>query len=104
MTPKEVTLLPDHWEWLARQPGSFGDLATIGGRGSEKIKRKICYEQRKESTHKFMTAVAGDLPEYEEALRALYAGDKKNFVLRLTKWPKDLSEYTLQLAEPAFAK
>ena len=73
---REVTLLPRHWDWLAAQPGGAsvalrklveGALKT--GEGPDRARRA------KETAYRFMTAMAGDLPGYEEATRRLFAGD-----------------------------
>ncbi len=59
-------------------------------------------KQAQERVHKFMTALAGDLPDYEEALRALYAKDKKKFILIVTEWPRDIREYIKKMADGAW--
>jgi hypothetical protein len=47
-----------------------------------------------------MTAMAGDLSNYEEALRSLYAKDKKNFQKLIQEWPDDVRDHTKKLASP----
>ena len=59
-------------------------------------------KQAQERTHKFMFSIAGDLPCYEEALRALYAKDKKKFKEQIAAWPGDIREYTKRMAAPVF--
>jgi hypothetical protein len=49
-----------------------------------------------------MTALAGNLPDYEDATRALYAGDRPRFEEKIAQWPDDVRTYTLRLAENAF--
>ncbi|MBB5514286.1 hypothetical protein FHS89_000284 [Rubricella aquisinus] len=101
---KEVTLLPRHWDWLAAQPG--GASATL---------RRLIDETRKAPVHpvqsrkqamaradRFMSALLGDQPGYEEAARALYAGDKATFLTILATWPKDPARFAQVLAAPAF--
>lgn len=105
VTAKEVTLLPDHWEWLARQPGGASvTLRRLVEEAKKKNQAKDLLRQAQEATHKFMTALAGDLPHYEEALRALYAGDAKKFEKVVSEWPKDVREQTLTLAARALNK
>jgi hypothetical protein len=51
-----------------------------------------------------MSALAGDLPGYEEALRALFADDRALFEAGIAHWPPDLRDYGLRLgfgAEPS---
>ncbi|MFD0893591.1 DUF2239 family protein [Luteolibacter ambystomatis] len=105
---REVTLLPRHWDWLSSQPG-----------GASVALRKLVEEARranvgadgmraaKEAAYQFMLAAAGDLPGYEEATRALFAGNRGAFSSHLAGWPVDLREYTEKLAagawEPGFS-
>ena len=100
VTSKEVTLLPQHWEWLALQPG--GASVTLRKLIEEAKKKNVGRDQLRqaqEATYKFMTVMAGDLPNFEEALRALYANDSKKFEKMISAWPKDVQEHTLKLAE-----
>ena len=60
---------------------------------------KDLLRQAQEATHKFMTVMAGDLPQYEEALRVLYAKDLKKFESITSMWPKDIKEHALKLAK-----
>jgi len=102
VTAKEVTLLPRHWDWLAQQKG--GASATL---------RRLVEDARRaeqpstgparERTHRVMTALAGDLAGYGEALRALYAGDAAGFTAQTASWPKDLRSYLSRLCEGAWA-
>ncbi len=103
VVPGEITLLPRHWEWLKNQPG--GASVTI---------RKLIDEARRlhsdkdtlrhaqEATYRFMTVMAGNHAHYEEALRALYAGDSSLFDQLIDGWPADIREHTKQLAARAF--
>lgn len=56
-----------------------------------------------ERAYKFMLTMAGDLPQYEEALRALYKRDKKVFVTHTENWPPDIRAHALTMAKPVFA-
>lgn len=103
VTAKEVTLLPEHWEWLARQPG--GASVTLRRLVEEAKKKNLARDQirrAQEVTHKFMTAMAGDLPHYEDALRALYAKDTAQFSRLIAVWPKDIREHVQKLAARVF--
>lgn len=91
---REISLLPRHWEWLSNQPG--GASATIRRLIDETRKSTSEREQVREAQeciHKFMSAIAGNLPDFEEALRALYARDKARFKKLITRWPHDIKEY-----------
>lgn len=101
---REVTLLPRHWDWLGQQQG--GASATLR-RLVEQARREDDVEDRvrtgRESLYRFLTAVAGNLPGYEESLRALFAGDAERFVNAIGSLPTDIKEHALQMASPAFA-
>lgn len=99
----EVTLLPRHWEWLKSQPGGASvtlrklvDEARHAGGEQSKIR------ESQEATHYFMTAMAGNFPQYEEALRALYAGDLDHFYHFIDDWAPDIRNYIKRLAANAF--
>ena len=71
---REVTLLPRHWEWLSGRPG--GASVTLRKLVEEAMRSPAAaVRAAQEAAYRFMTAVAGDLPGYEEANRALFAGD-----------------------------
>jgi hypothetical protein len=40
-----------------------------------------------------MTAVAGDLPGYEAATRAVFAGDAEGFATATARWPEAVRDY-----------
>jgi hypothetical protein len=49
-----------------------------------------------------MTALSGDRPGYEEATRALYAGDAARFASLIKRWPKDVVSHLQHLSKDAF--
>ena len=101
---REVTLLPRHWDWLADQPG--GASAALR-RLVEAARRDQAGQDRvrvaQEAAYRFMTALAGDAPGYEEATRALFAGQRERFGQLTADWPPDVAAHARRLAEPAFA-
>lgn len=94
---REVTLLPRQWDWLAKQPGgasaALRRLVDAARRSPEAEIRAA-----REAAYRFMSAIAGDLPWYEEALRALFAGDGAALAAHMAGWPKDVREHALKLA------
>ncbi|WP_293390076.1 DUF2239 family protein [Phenylobacterium sp. RIFCSPHIGHO2_01_FULL_69_31] len=96
---REVTLLPRHWEWLAGQPG--GASATLR-RLVEEARRADTGPDRirlaREAAYRVMSALAGDLPGFEEASRALFAGDLEALEARAAGWPSDIRSFVLRLA------
>lgn len=102
---REVTLLPRHWDWLAAQPGG----ASVALRKLVEQARKTAAEsdrrrQAVEATNRFMTAMAGDNAGYEEACRALFAGDIEALRRRIARWPVDIRSHVLMLAEVGIGK
>ena len=96
--------MPRHWEWLAAQPG--GASAAIRRLVDEARRAGGAKQQTRaaqDAAFKFMTAMAGDLPGYEEATRALYAKDRQRFARHVAAWPDDVRAYATTLAEAALA-
>ena len=89
---REVSLLPRHWEWLGRQPN--GASATLRRLVEEARKADATADlrARRDAACRMMSALAGDLPGFEEAMRALYAGDDASFASHIAEWPHDLRE------------
>jgi len=96
---REVTLLPRHWEWLTTQPGG----ASVALRKLVEEARRAHAEkdrQRKavEAAYTFMSAISGNKPGFEEAIRALFAGDEPRVRECVKAWPRDIRDYALRLA------
>jgi hypothetical protein len=103
VTAREITLLPRHWEWLNSQPGGASvtlrklvDAARNATSGRERKR------QAQEAADGFMMVMAGNQPHYEEAARALYAGNYPQFTDLTEGWPADVRDHVRQLSEPAF--
>lgn len=91
---REVTLLPRHWEWLSQQPGG----ASAALRRLVDDARKTHAEadearQKQQAIYGAMSALAGDLPGFEAASRALFAGDAAALQAVVSEWPKDVADY-----------
>ena len=104
VVPREVTLLPRHWAWLAAQPGG----ASVALRKLVEEARRVSADgdrrrAAQETAYRFMQAMAGDLPGYEEVARALFAGDIGRFEEHSATWPDDVREHAALLAADAFA-
>lgn len=102
---KEVTLLPRHWAWLGLQRG--GASATLRRLVDRARKESAPAERARRSqdaAYRFLSAVAGDLPGFEEALRALYRGDAERFGEASAEWPGDVREYGESLAAGALGE
>jgi hypothetical protein len=101
---REVTLLPRHWEWLGRQPGGASvalrklvEEAQRANRDADRIR------EAREAAFRFMNAMAGNEPGFEEATRALFAGDLDKLRRIVAGWPRDVGAHVLVLAAAAVA-
>jgi hypothetical protein len=95
---REVTLLPRHWDWLGRQPGG----ASVALRRLVDEARRVHADRdtvrgAREAAYRFMTAIAGDLPGFEEATRALFAGERERFDGLVQAWPDDIRAHLQRL-------
>jgi uncharacterized protein len=96
---REVTLLPRHWDWLGAQPG-----------GASVALRKLVDEARRsngdrdrlraarDAAYHFMSTMAGNLVNFEEASRALFADDRRRFAGLIADWPTDIRDHIVKLA------
>ncbi|MCI4590154.1 DUF2239 family protein [Sphingobium sp. BYY-5] len=102
--PREVTLLPRHWDWLSAQSG--GASATL--RRLVEAARKASVDAPSpraamDAAYHFLTVMAGDRPGYEAAIRALYARDEELYVSLSENWPSGIRDHARALAAPAFS-
>ena len=99
---REVTLLPRHWEWLARQPGGASvALRKLVEEARRANGAKDRMREAQASAYRFMSALAGNEPGFEEAARALFAGDGARFSAATSAWPPDIRDHAMRLAAAA---
>ena len=100
---REITLLPRHWEWLNAQPGgasvALRKLVEMARRGNQEADRT---RRSREAAFRFISAIAGNEPGFEEASRALFAGDGDAFSHQTEAWPADVRDFARSLAVHAF--
>lgn len=103
VTAREITLLPRHWDWLAAQPGGASvtlrrlvEAARLAG-GSKERRRAA-----QDAAYCFTSAMAGNEAGFEEATRALFAGDGARFEALTQPWPADVRDHARRLAADAF--
>jgi len=100
---REVTLLPRHWEWLNSQPGGASvALRKLVEEARRANATRDQLRQARDAAYRFTTAMAGNEPGYEEAMRALFAGDQNRFNELAGLWPVDVGTYAKGLAAAAF--
>lgn len=96
---REVTLLPRHWEWLNAQPGgasvALRKLVEQARRANGDAER---HRAARDAAYHFMSAIAGNLPGFEEASRALFADDRRSFTRLIAPWPADIRDHVVKLA------
>jgi hypothetical protein len=96
---REVTLLPRHWQWLSSQPGgasvAIRKLVETARRANQETDQR---RLRKEAAYHFMSAMAGNLANFEEASRALFADDIARFRGLIVDWPADVRQHAVKLA------
>jgi uncharacterized protein len=99
---REVTLLPRHWDWLAAQSGG---ASAVLRRLVDEARRSDAGRSRRhaarDAAYRFMSAMAGNFPGFEEASRALFADDRKGFAQQIADWPVDIRAYLMRLASGA---
>ena len=101
---REITLLPHDWQWLSQQPGgasvTLRKLVLAARRlreGDDQVR------QAKVACYRFITAIAGNEPGFEEATRALFTGKSERFVQQTEAWPADVRAHAIRLADAAFS-
>jgi hypothetical protein len=99
---REITLLPRHWDWLAQQSGGASvairklvEEARRTGEENDRIRRA------QEAAYRFMSAMAGNAPHYEDAIRALFANNPAGFEKCIAGWPEDVRDQSSRLAARA---
>jgi hypothetical protein len=96
---REVTLLPRHWEWLNTQPGgasvSLRKLVDAARRANGDTDRS---RAARDAAYHFMSAMAGNLPNFEEASRALFTNERRRFASLIAAWPDDIRDHIVRLA------
>ena len=100
---REVTLLPRHWQWLSAQPGG----ASVALRKLVDAARRQHAEgdlrrAAQERAYRFLSSMGGDRAGFEEATRALFAGDSLKFEAEIAAWPDDVRDHATMLAADAW--
>lgn len=100
---REVTLLPRHWQWLNAQPGGVSvalrKLVDAARRAHAEGDQRRAGQER---AYRFLSAMGGDRAGFEEATRALFAGDSLKFEAEIAAWPDDVRDHATMLAADAW--
>jgi len=100
---REVTLLPKDWQWLDRQRGgASATLRRLVSQARKANSKQDLVRESQDRTNRFIAAIAGNLPGFEEATRALYAGSRERFVEETKSWPAGIRRITLKFSQNAF--
>ncbi|WP_162137901.1 DUF2239 family protein [Acinetobacter sp. WC-323] len=100
---REITLQKKHWDWLDQQSASAS--AVIRKLIDKELNDPTSESNimlAKQATDRVMSAMLGNMPNYEEATRALYQGDREVFLKMIQDYPKDLKEYLIQKTQNIF--
>jgi len=88
---REVSLLPRHWAWLALQPnGASAALRRLIDEAGRRDDPERSARGRRDGAYRVMSVLAGNRAGFEEAARALFAGDQRRFKALTAKWPRDI--------------
>jgi hypothetical protein len=102
---REVSLLPRHWEWLEGQPtGASAALRRLVEQAAKQPDGPQRARRAMESTGRFLSGMAGNLPNYEEANRALYRTNRGRFEELTNDWPQDIRDHARRMAQDVFGE
>lgn len=91
---REITLQQKHWDWLDLQNSSASAvIRKLIDQELNNAQSESNIMMTKQTTDRFMSAMLGNMPNYEEATRALYQGNKEGFLELIQDYPNDLKEY-----------
>jgi uncharacterized protein len=96
---REVTLLPRHWDWLTAQRG--GASAAIRRLVDSARTSGPSEREAHDRAYRFLSAIAGDLPKFEDAVREIYIGNRVGYDHFTFGWPEAIRDHGRALAFPA---
>jgi len=98
VVPREVTLLPRHWDWLnAQKGGASVTLRRLVDEARRAGGDKRLMNAAHERAYNFTYAIAGNFTNYEESTRALFANDRERYEQLTTGWPPDIRSHAIAL-------
>jgi len=88
---REVTLMPLHWDWLARQPGgasaALRDLVDAA-RTAKSVNDRP--QAAHDAAYRMLTALGSGRPGFDKAVGALLRGDEAGLLEAMGGWPPDI--------------
>ena len=102
-TSLQIKLLPRLVEWLstqARSPSAVMRKLIDRARHVPRQQIEDIARHHQTLTYRFCQALCGDLPNYEDAIRALLASDENGFKDCIGAWPRDLAGRAQALTKP----
>lgn len=101
---REVSLLPRHWEWLGAQPGgASAALRRLVDAARKRGRAQHAARVAQDAAAKALSVLAGDLPGFEEVLRAIYRAELVRLAELMSAWPHDLRSHAQRLIETVAA-
>ena len=100
---REITLQQKHWNWLDMQNSSASAvIRKLIDQELNNSQSESNIMMAKQATDRFMSAMLGNMPNYEEATRALYQGNKEGFLELIQDYPNDLRAYLVLRTSDVF--
>ena len=97
---REVSMLPRHWDWLATQRGgASAALRRLVDKARQASAPHDRFRAAQESVDRYLRVLAGDRPNYEEAVRAFYAGRDADLFRLAAPWPADVRGHLRTLVQ-----
>ncbi|MDX9723291.1 MAG: DUF2239 family protein [Myxococcota bacterium] len=91
---REVSLLPRHWAWLESQPqGLSASLRRLIDEARKRDEGSAQSSAARDAAAKVMWTLCGNLPNFEEASRAIYAQELEKMRSLMEHWPSDIRSY-----------
>lgn len=100
---KTLHLFDRHWTWLDTQPaGASASLRALIDEARKDKDGRYRAAQCREACYFTMRDKAGDRPQFEEAVRALFHGDAPALQRHMASWPLDIRMDIATLLRPVW--
>ena len=96
MAPRDEAKVEVLEKTIAALAGKAPDWVSVTYRRASGDKDRTRSAQ--DAAYRFMTTMAGNRPNYEDAIRALFAHDRRRFATLIADWPADIRDHAIRLA------